>query len=78
MSVAADERRSSDRATSYLFRMSHDDKRRLAHRAREAGMTIQGYLEHVVLGYEAAPPRPSGRQPGTHAREIQEDLGISA
>lgn len=78
MSVAADDRRSSDRATSYLFRMSHDDKQRLTHRARDAGMTIQGYLEHVVLGYEAAPPRQPGRRPTRHSREIQEDLGISA
>ena len=76
MSVAADERRSRDRAATYLFRMSHEDKRRLQNRARDAGMTIQGYLEHVVLGHEAAPPRPSGRR--RNDQEIQEELDISA
>lgn len=77
MSVAADERRSRDRAATYLFRMSHEDKRRLQNRAREAGMTLQGYLEHVVLGYEAAPPRPSGRR-RRNRQETQEELDISA
>jgi hypothetical protein len=75
--VWLEERRSRDRAASYLFRMSHDDKRRLQARAHEAGMTVQGYLEHLVLGREAAPPRRSGPK-GRRPREIQEDLGISA
>lgn len=77
MSVAADERRSSERATSYPFRMSHQDKLRLKKRASDAGMTVQGYLEHVALGYDPAPPRRPGPVPQSR-REIQEDLGISA
>ena len=77
MSVAEDERRSRDRAATYLFRMSHDDKRQLQARARASGMTMQGFLEHLVLGREAAPPRRSGPK-RRGAREIQEDLGISA
>lgn len=74
MSVAEDERRASDRATSYLFRMSHADKAKLHRRAREAGMSIQGYLEHIVLGHAPMPPRPSGRR----RHEIQGELEISA
>ncbi|GAA3707277.1 hypothetical protein GCM10022204_26470 [Microlunatus aurantiacus] len=77
MSVAADERRSSERATSYPFRMSHEDKRRLKKRAEEAGMTVQGYLEHVALGYDPAPPRRPGPVP-QRRREVQEELDISA
>ena len=58
--------------------MSHEDKRKLHQRASEAGMTVQGYLEHLVLGHEAAPPRRSGPKGRQRPREIQEDLGISA
>ena len=75
--VWLEERRSRDRAASYLFRMSHEDKQRLHQRARDAGMTVQGYMEHLVLGYEASPPRRSGPK-GRRPREIQEELDISA
>lgn len=77
MSVAADERRSRERATSYPFRMSFEDKQRLKQRASDAGMTVQGYLEHVALGYDPAPPRRPGPVP-QNRRHIQEDLGIPA
>lgn len=77
MSAAADERRSRDRAATYLFRMSHDDKRKLHERAEAAGMTIQGLLEHVVLGRDPAPPRRSGPTRSPRG-EIQEAFDISA
>ncbi len=57
--------------------MSHQDKLRLKKRASDAGMTVQGYLEHVALGYDPAPPRRPGPVPQSR-REIQEDLGIPA
>ncbi|WP_344812856.1 plasmid mobilization protein [Microlunatus aurantiacus] len=57
--------------------MSHEDKRRLKKRAEEAGMTVQGYLEHVALGYDPAPPRRPGPVP-QRRREVQEELDISA
>lgn len=57
--------------------MSYEDKQRLKKRAEDAGMTVQGYLEHVALGYEPAPPRRPGPRPRS-PREIQEELNISA
>ena len=63
-------------SSHYLFRMSREDKQRLKHRAAAAGMTIQAYLEHIVLGYDEPQTRPVGRP--RKQQELQEELDISA
>lgn len=46
------------RAAGYLFRMSRADRKRLKRNAEERGLTIQGYLENLVFGYDGAPREP--------------------
>jgi hypothetical protein len=57
------------RSTSVLFRMSHEDKRRLREQADQAGISVQAYLERTVLGYPEATTLPPGRRP-RHQQEL--------
>lgn len=59
-----------DREAGYLFRMSHEDKRRLRYEADHEGLTVQQLLEKRVLG--AAKPIGASGRPIKHRAQAEE------
>ena len=72
MSVPGSTHRTEVRSANVAFRCSPAERDEIHRRAREAGVSMQAYLERIVLGRPDAQDRPSGRPRRAAAQETLE------
>jgi hypothetical protein len=65
--------RSKKRSCNVAFRLSPEDRELLRHRAADAGLPVQAYLERVALGRLDA----TDLRPGRPSRDQQEALPLT-
>ena len=76
--TAGSTHRSNDRSAMVAFRLSFEDRAALRSRAAAEGVSVQTYLERVVMGRVNATDRPSGRPfESTRRSNSQEGLPMT-
>lgn len=72
MTAPASTHRTAERSVMLNFRCSPAEREEIHRQAREAGVSMQAYLERILLGR----PDAQDRRPGPRPRRAQQELEL--